>query len=54
MTSIMGYMDLLMDDSLSAANRKTFLTTVRCNAEHLLQLITTSWTSRRSSRARWR
>ncbi|MGA2060233.1 MAG: ATP-binding protein [Thermoguttaceae bacterium] len=39
MTSILGYMDLLMDDSLSAADRKTFLTTMRCNAEHLLQLI---------------
>ena len=39
MTSILGYMDLLMDDSLSVADRKTFLTTVRCNAEHLLQLI---------------
>ena len=39
MTSILGYTDLLMDDSLSAADRKTFLTTVRRNAEHLLQLI---------------
>ena len=39
MTSILGYMDLLMDDSLSAADRNTFLTTVRHNAEHLLQLI---------------
>ena len=39
MTSILGYADLLMDDSLSAADRKTFLTTVRRNGEHLLQLI---------------
>ena len=39
MTSILGYTDLLMDDSLSAADRKTFLTTVRRNGEHLLQLI---------------
>ena len=39
MTSILGYADLLMDDSLSAADRKTFLTTVRRNAGHLLQLI---------------
>jgi PAS domain S-box-containing protein len=39
MTSILGYADLLMDDSLDAADRKTFLTTVRRNAEHLLQLI---------------
>ena len=34
MTSILGYADLLMDDSLSAADRKTFLTTVRRNGEH--------------------
>ena len=39
MTSILGYTDLLMDDSLSAADRKTYLTTVRRNGEHLLQLI---------------
>jgi PAS domain S-box-containing protein len=39
MTSILGYTDLLMDDSRSAADRKTFLTTVRRNGEHLLQLI---------------
>ena len=39
MTSILGFTDLLMDDSLSAADRKTFLTTVRRNGEHLLQLI---------------
>ena len=39
MTSILGYTDLLRDDSLSAADRKTFLTTVRRNGEHLLQLI---------------
>ncbi len=39
MTSILGYTDLLMDDSHDAAERKTFLTTVRRNAEHLLQLI---------------
>jgi signal transduction histidine kinase/ActR/RegA family two-component response regulator len=39
MTSILGYADLLMDDSLSVAERKTFLATVRRNGEHLLQLI---------------
>ena len=39
MTSILGYTDLLMDDSCSAADRKTFLTTVRRNADQLLQLI---------------
>jgi signal transduction histidine kinase/CheY-like chemotaxis protein len=39
MTSILGYADLLMDDSLSAADRKTFLATVRRNGEHLLHLI---------------
>ena len=39
MTSILGYTDLLMDDALSAADRKTYLTTVRRNGEHLLQLI---------------
>jgi PAS domain S-box-containing protein len=39
MTSILGYADLLMDDSLTAADRKTFLTTVRRNGEQLLQLI---------------
>ena len=39
MTSILGYADLLMDDSLGAADHKAFLTTVRRNAEHLLQLI---------------
>jgi signal transduction histidine kinase/DNA-binding NarL/FixJ family response regulator len=39
MTSILGYADLLMDDSLAAADRKTFLTTVRRNGEYLLQLI---------------
>jgi PAS domain S-box-containing protein len=39
MTAILGYTDLLMDDSLSAADRKTFLTTVQRNGEHLLQLI---------------
>jgi len=39
MTSILGYTELLMDDSLVAGDRKTFLTTVRRNAEHLLQLI---------------
>ena len=39
MTAILGYADLLMDDSLSAADRKTFLTTVRRNGEYLLQLI---------------
>ena len=39
MTAILGYTDLLMDDSLSAADRKTYLTTVRRNGEHLLQLI---------------
>jgi signal transduction histidine kinase/CheY-like chemotaxis protein len=39
MTSILGYADLLMDDSLGAADRKSFLATVRRNGEHLLQLI---------------
>ena len=39
MTSILGYVDLLMDESLSAADGKTFLATVRRNGEHLLQLI---------------
>ncbi|MGD0897415.1 MAG: PAS domain S-box protein [Thermoguttaceae bacterium] len=39
MTSILGYTDLLMDDSLGATDRKTFLTTVRRNGEQLLQLI---------------
>ncbi len=39
MTSILGFTDLLMDHSLSAADCKTYLTTVRRNAEHLLQLI---------------
>jgi len=39
MTAILGYTDLLMDESLSAADRKNHLTTVRRNAEHLLQLI---------------
>jgi PAS domain S-box-containing protein len=40
MTSILGYADLLMmDDSLSADERKTFLTTVRRNGDHLLRLI---------------
>jgi PAS domain S-box-containing protein len=39
MTAILGYADLLMDDSLSAADRKNFLTTVRRNSEYLLQLI---------------
>jgi signal transduction histidine kinase/CheY-like chemotaxis protein len=39
MTSILGYTDLLTDDSLSAADRTAFLTTVRRNGEHLLQLI---------------
>ncbi|MHB0956302.1 MAG: PAS domain S-box protein [Pirellulaceae bacterium] len=39
MTAILGYTDLLMDDSLGTADRKTFLTTVRRNGEHLLQLI---------------
>jgi signal transduction histidine kinase/CheY-like chemotaxis protein/HPt (histidine-containing phosphotransfer) domain-containing protein len=39
MTSILGYADLLMDDSLAAADRKAYLTTVRRNGEHLLQLI---------------
>ncbi len=38
MTSILGYADLLLDDSL-AADRKAFLTTVRRNGEYLLQLI---------------
>ncbi len=39
MTSILGYTDLLADDSLSNADRRTFLATVRRNADHLLQLI---------------
>jgi PAS domain S-box-containing protein len=39
MTSMLGYTELLMEDSLSAADRKTHLTTVRRNAEYLLQLI---------------
>ena len=39
MTSILGYADLLMDDSRSTTDRKAFLATVRRNAEHLLQLI---------------
>ncbi len=39
MTAILGYVDLLMDDSPSAADRKTFLATVRRNSEYLLQLI---------------
>jgi signal transduction histidine kinase/ABC-type nitrate/sulfonate/bicarbonate transport system substrate-binding protein/CheY-like chemotaxis protein/HPt (histidine-containing phosphotransfer) domain-containing protein len=39
MTSILGYADLLMDDSLGAADRNAYLTTVRRNGEHLLQLI---------------
>jgi PAS domain S-box-containing protein len=39
MTAILGYTDLLMDDSLGTTDRKTFLTTVRRNGEHLLQLI---------------
>jgi signal transduction histidine kinase/ActR/RegA family two-component response regulator len=39
MTSILGYTDLLMDHSLSAADCKTYLTTVRRNGEQLLQLI---------------
>ena len=39
MTSILGYTDLLMDHSLGAADCKTYLTTIRRNAEYLLQLI---------------
>ncbi|MHB0956300.1 MAG: PAS domain S-box protein [Pirellulaceae bacterium] len=39
MTAILGYADLLMNDSLGAADRKSFLMTVRRNGEHLLQLI---------------
>jgi signal transduction histidine kinase/HPt (histidine-containing phosphotransfer) domain-containing protein/ActR/RegA family two-component response regulator len=39
MTSILGYTDLLMDDSLGPAQRKTFLATLRRNGEYLLQLI---------------
>ena len=39
MTSILGYTDLLMDDLLSVNDRKTFLTTMRRNGEHLLQVI---------------
>ena len=39
MTAILGYTDLLMDESVSAADRKTYLTIVRRNGEHLLQLI---------------
>jgi PAS domain S-box-containing protein len=39
MTSILGYTDLLTDDSLSAIDRKLFMATVRRNGEHLLQLI---------------
>ena len=39
MTAILGFTDLLMDHSLSAADCKTYLTTVRRNGEHLLQLI---------------
>ena len=39
MTSILGYADLLTDDSLNAADRKVFLATVRRNGEHLLKLI---------------
>ncbi len=39
MTSILGYTGLLMDDALCAADRKTYLATVRRNGEHLLQLI---------------
>ncbi len=39
MTAILGYVDLLMDDAINAADRKTFLTTVRRNADNLLQLI---------------
>ena len=39
MTSILGYTDLLLDDALGAALRKTYLTTVRRNGERLLQLI---------------
>ncbi|MGA2616098.1 MAG: PAS domain S-box protein [Thermoguttaceae bacterium] len=39
MTSILGYADLLTDDSLAADQRKAFLATVQRNGEHLLQLI---------------
>lgn len=39
MTSILGYTDLLMNDSLDTADRKSFLVTLRRNGEHLLQLI---------------
>ncbi|MHB8863292.1 MAG: PAS domain S-box protein, partial [Pirellulaceae bacterium] len=39
MTAILGYTDLLMNDSLGADDRKSFLMTVRRNGEHLLQLI---------------
>ena len=39
MTAILGYTDLLMDDSRAADERKMFLATVRRNGEHLLQLI---------------
>ena len=39
MTAILGYSDLLMDDLLGDAERKSYLTTVQRNGEHLLQLI---------------
>jgi PAS domain S-box-containing protein len=39
LTAILGYTDLLMDRSLSAAERDTFLTVIRRNGGHLLELI---------------
>ena len=39
LTAILGYADLLADDALAATDRRTYLATVRRNAEHLLQLI---------------
>ena len=39
MTAILGYTDLLLDDSLDAAEHAAYLATVRRNGEHLLQLI---------------
>ncbi len=39
MTAIMGYADLLQDESLSHAHRREHLDTIRRNGEHLLTII---------------
>jgi len=48
MTAIVGYSDLMLEPQQTLSDRQDCLQIIRRNGRHLMALITTSWTSRRS------